>query len=185
MRNVADLLRKSADRPSIPEGGEPGQALKSAPNRGEVVPGPEAGQQHGGDDIAAVAARGGGPSGGLGVGVRGFRRLLGFFRGRGDARAGEGGGGATPGRCRAGFGCLRRSWNGRLHGPLARAEIVRRGPAPADTGLERGYHRHPHAFHRPDEGQQKERKNADNRTHEDFPLDNQPCELGLGFLEFG
>jgi hypothetical protein len=79
MRNVADLLRKSADRPSIPEGGEPGQALKSAPNRGEVVPGPEAGQQHGGDDIAAVFGHAQGPRPGFGLGVRVLRRLLGFL----------------------------------------------------------------------------------------------------------
>jgi len=114
-----------------------------------------------------------------------LRRYLGLLGGRDYARSGVVGG-ATGGRFGAGILALRRSYGScRLRGPLALAEIIRKGAASAGAGLERGNHRDSRTLHRPREGQQEERHEAEDQAQSDhlsfleiLEMSTNPWSLG-------
>ena len=93
--------------------------------------------------------------------LRVLRRFLRFLGGR-DYTRGRRVGGATGGGFGAGILALFR--NRGLRGSLACAEIIRRGAASASAVLERGNHRNSHTLHRPGEGQQEKRHEAEDQA---------------------
>ena len=170
MRDVVDLLRKSADPVSCPEDRKPCQALAARQGVKEVASGTGSRPKNGKRGTALLMGHVKRPRLGFRLRVLALGGLFDPFGCGEQARARAGGGGAAAGRFGAGFGTLRRSRGRR--GILAAADIVGRGPAGAGAGLQRRKHRSSHTFHRPGEGQQEERNEAEDQAqpgHLSFP----------------